>query len=284
MSLLATTPHSRVTAVPMGPLSWIAIGLASIVGATAFFWPFIAAPESAVVARSADAPWVFAAAIPLVLFVVLAQVSEGGMNAKAIAMLGVLAAVIAILRPLGAGHAGLEPIWVILILGGRAFGPGFGFALGSISLLASALLTGGVGPWLPFQMLAASWVGLGAGLLPQIRGRKEIAMLAGYGAIASLAYGLLMNLWFWPFIGDGTQIAFMPGAPLTENLVRWFAFTLATSLGFDIPRAILTTTLIFLIGHPVLVALRRAGRRAAFTAPVNLVDLTHDQASNQSRP
>ncbi len=284
MSLFTSTSASRVTAVPMGPLSWIAIGLASIVGATAFFWPFIAAPESAVVAHSTDAPWIFAAAIPLVLFVVLAQVTEGGMNAKAIAMLGVLAAVIAILRPLGAGHAGLEPIWVILILGGRAFGPGFGFALGSISLLASALLTGGVGPWLPFQMLAASWVGLGAGLLPQIRGRKEIAMLAGYGAIASLAYGLLLNLWFWPFIGEGTQIAFMPGAPITENLLRWLAFTLATSLGFDIPRAILTTTLIILIGHPVLVALRRAGRRAAFTAPVNLVELPHNQISNQPRP
>jgi energy-coupling factor transport system substrate-specific component len=280
MSLLTAASTSRITAVPMGPLSWIAIGLASIVGVAAFFWPFLAAPESAVVAHSSDAPWIFAAAIPLVLFVVLAQVTEGGMNSKAVAMLGVLAAVIAILRPLGAGHAGLEPIWVILILGGRAFGPGFGFALGSISLLASALLTGGVGPWLPFQMLAASWVGLGAGLLPQFRGRAEIAMLALYGAVASMAYGLLLNLWFWPFIGEGSQIAFVPGAPLTENLLRWFAFTLATSLGFDIPRAILTTTLIIFIGHPVLVALRRAGRRAAFTAPVH-IDRPHDTVATK---
>ncbi len=276
------TVSSRVTAVPMGKLSWIAIGLASAVGFAAFFWPFIAAPESAVVAHSTDAPWVFAAAIPLVLLVVLAQINEGGMNAKAVAMLGVLAAVIAILRPLGAGHAGLEPIWVILILGGRAFGPGFGFSLGSISLLASALLTGGVGPWLPFQMLAASWVGLGAGLLPPLRGRYEIAMLAAYGAVASFAYGLLLNLWLWPFLAESSQIAFLPGAPITDNFVRWFAFTLATSLGFDIPRAILTTTLIIVIGHPVLIALRRAGRRAAFTAPVHLVEL--EQQSKQKLP
>ena len=36
------------------------------------------------------------------------------------------------------------------------FGPALGFLLGSTALLTSALLTGGVGPWLPFQMLAAS--------------------------------------------------------------------------------------------------------------------------------
>jgi energy-coupling factor transport system substrate-specific component len=107
-------------------------------------------------------------------------------------------------------------------------------------------------------------------------------MLAAYGAVASLAYGLLLNLWLWPFLADSTQIAFLPGAPIADNLVRWFAFTVATSLGFDIPRAILTTTLIIVIGHPVLVALRRAGRRAAFTAPVHLVSL--DQHAEEGHP
>jgi len=121
---------------------------------------------------------------------------------------------------------------------------------------------------LPFQMLAAAWMGLGAGLLPQVRGRREIALLAGFGFIAAFAYGLLLNLWFWPFIADGTQIAFAPGAAITENLARWFAFTATTSLAFDLPRAVLTAGLIMLLGHPVLSALRRSARRAAFEAPV----------------
>jgi len=181
----------------MGLWSWVAVGLATVVGLLAFTWPFVADPGSTAVAHAADAPWVFALIIPLVLVVVLAQVSDGGMDAKSIAILGVLIAVIAALRPLGAGTAGLEPIWFVIVLGGRALGPGFGFALGSLSLAASALITGGVGPWLPFQMIAAAWVGLGAGLLPPMKGRAEIAMLAGYGMIASMAYGLAMNLWFW---------------------------------------------------------------------------------------
>ena len=96
----------------------------------------------------------------------LAEVAAGRLDAKALAMLGVLSALGAAARPLGAGTAGIETVFFLLVLGGRVFGPGFGFVLGSTTLFASALLTGGVGPWLPFQMLAASWVGLGAGLLP----------------------------------------------------------------------------------------------------------------------
>ena len=256
-------------AVRLGPSSTLAIALASGVGLIAFIWPLVAAPESAAVAHASDAPFVFAVVVPLLLLVVLAQVNDGGMDAKAIAMLGVLSAVIAALRPLGGGTAGLEPIWVVLILGGRALGPGFGFCLGAISLFASALLTGGVGPWLPFQMLGAAWVGMGAGLLPRATGRRELFLLAGYGALACVAYGFLLNLWFWPFTtGLPEQIAFSAGAGMTENLVAWLRFCLVTSLGYDIPRAILTVVLILVAGRPVLKALRRMSRKAAFDAPV----------------
>jgi energy-coupling factor transport system substrate-specific component len=256
-------------AVRLGTASWLAIGLASSVGILAFAWPLLAAPGSAAVAHAADAPFVFAAAVPLLLVVVLAQVNDGGMDAKSIAMLGVLSAVIAALRPLGGGTAGLEPIWVVLILGARALGPGFGFCLGAISLFASALLTGGVGPWLPFQMIAAAWVGMGAGLLPRAEGRRELLLLSGYGAVACVAYGFLLNLWFWPFTaGLPDQLAFTAGAGMTENLAAWLRFCLVTSLGYDIPRAVLTVVLILVAGRPVLVALRRMSRKAAFDAPV----------------
>ena len=61
-------------------------------------------------------------------------------------------------------------------------------------------------------------------------------------------------------------MAFAPQAPLAENLRRWLAFSLTTSLGFDIPRAVATAGALLVVGHPVLVALRRASRRAAFGA------------------
>ena len=263
---------SATRAVRLGPRSLAAIGLTSAVGIVSFTWPLLAEAGSAAVAHAGDAPWVFAAVLPLLLAVVLAQVSEGGMDAKGVALLGVLSAVVCALRPLGAGTAGLEPTWVIVVLAGRALGPGFGFSLGAVSMFASALLTGGVGPWLPFQMMGAAWVGLGAGLLPPARGRRELLLLAAYGAVATYLYGVLLNLWFWPFTaGLGTQISYVPGAPLAENLGRWLAFSVATSMGYDLPRAVLTATLVLVAGAPVLLALRRAARKAAFEAPVAFV-------------
>jgi len=270
---------AQVHAMRLGTRSRFAIALTSLIGIIAFAWPLLAAPESSVVAHAGDAPWLFAIIVPLLMLVLLAEISDGGMDAKSIALLGVMAAVIAALRPLGGGIAGLEPIWMVLILGGRALGPGFGFSLGAISLFASALLTGGVGPWLPFQMLAAAWVGLGAGLLPRVTGKRELAMLAAYGAAISLLYGLLMNLWFWPFVsGLSEQIAFVAGSPVGENLAQWLRFTLITSLGYDIPRAVLTVVLILIAGKPVLLALRRVSRKAAFEPAVTFIP----QATAQS--
>ena len=92
-------------------------------------------------------------------------------------------------------------MFFLLILAGRVFGPGFGFVLGCTSLFASALLTAGVGPWLPFQMLVSAWVGMGAGLLPRrVTGRAEIAMLVGLRHRRGVRLRLLMNLSGWPFV------------------------------------------------------------------------------------
>ncbi|MGK5548072.1 ECF transporter S component [Streptomyces sp. URMC 127] len=261
----------RTRAVRLGRRSVAALLLVSAIGVMAFGWPLLAAPTSGL-AHSADAPWLFAALLPLLLAVVVAAIADSGLDAKAIAMLGVLAAAGAALRPLGAGTAGIEPMFFLMVLSGRVLGPGFGFVLGSVSMFASALLTGGVGPWMPFQMLAMGWVAMGAGLLPgpdRLRGAREVLMLAGYGAVASLCYGTVMNLQGWPYIGSlATGVSFVPGDPLAENLARFAAYCLATSLGWDLPRAVVTVTATLALGPTVLKALRRATRRAAFDAPV----------------
>jgi energy-coupling factor transport system substrate-specific component len=236
-----------------------------------FVWPLVISPGPGVGGQSGDAPLVFLAALPVLVLVVLAEMSSGGIDAKALALLGVLSAVNAALRPLGAGTAGIETVFFLLVLAGRVFGPGFGFVLGSTSLFASALLTAGVGPWLPFQMLAASWVGLGAGLLPRrVHGKAEIAMLAAYGVLAAYVFGLLMNMSYWPYaLGSDTGLSYVAGAPVLENLHRFLVFTGITStLGWDTGRALTNLVAIVLLGPAVLVALRRASRRAAFDAPV----------------
>lgn len=281
MTLVGTArPARHVTVVPLGARSLASLLVASAVGVMAFGWPLLASPGSQVVAHAKDAPWLFALLLPLVLAVVLAQVADGGLDAKGIAMLGMLAAVTAALRPLGGGTAGFEPMWIVLVLGGRVLGPGFGFSLGAIGMFASALITGGAGPWLPFQMMAAAWVGLGAGLLPRRpRGRAELALLAAYAFLACLLYGFVLNLWFWPFLttdsGLSAGLVFAPGAPVAENLASWLRFCLATSLGYDLPRAALTLVLVVVVARPVLLALRRATRRAAFDVPVSFSDSPH---------
>jgi energy-coupling factor transport system substrate-specific component len=262
------TPVGRVSAIALRPRSVAALALVSLAGLAAFCWPLLVDPGTGL-AHGSDAPLLFGALLVLLLAVVLAEVAEGGLDVKAVAMLGVLSAVGAALRPLGAGTAGLETVFFLLVLAGRVFGAGFGFVLGATTLAASALVTGGVGPWLPFQMLGAAWVGLGAGLLPAARGRAELAMLAAYGALSGLAYGLLLNLSFWPFsVGTETQLSFVAGAPLLDNLHRFVIFTFATSLGWDLGRAVTNVVLILLAGRAVLGTLRRAARRAAFAAPV----------------
>ena len=254
----------RASAIGFDPRSAITLALASLAGALAFGWPLLRVPAQGI-GHGSDAPLIFVILLPILVVVVLAEIAGGGIDSKALAMLGVLSAIGAALRPLGAGTAGIETTFFLLILAGRVFGPGFGFVLGSTTLFASALITGGVGPWLPFQMLAASWVGLGAGLLPPMRGRWEILLLVAYAAIAAMAFGLLMNLWFWPFVlGEDTAISYLPGASIGENLHRLLLYSLATSMGWDVMRATTNVVLVVLVGPAVLAVLRRTARRAAF--------------------
>ena len=259
----------------VGRRSALVLTLASLAGLMMFAWPLLLDPAPG--AEQVSPPFLFLALLPVVVVVVLAELTEGGLDAKALAMLGVLTAVNAALRTLGAGLAGVELVFFLLVLAGRVFGPGFGFVLGCTSLFASALLTSGVGPWLPFQMLCSAWIGLGAGLLPQklfgrtVRGRLEIAVLVGYGIVAAYAFGLLMNLASWPFVlgidlpGHEGSLAFVPGEPVWENLHRFGIYTLLTSTGgWDTGRAITNTLAIVLLGPAILATLRRAARRASY--------------------
>jgi energy-coupling factor transport system substrate-specific component len=241
-----------------------------LVGLAAFGWPLLIHAHANVnLAHSADAPWLFVALLPLLLAVVLGEMAEGSLDAKAIALLGILAACGAALRVPSPGVAGFEPVFFLLIPSGRVLGRGFGFVLGAVTIAASALITGGIGPWLPFQMFGAAWMGFGAGCLPPARGRTELGLLAGYTAIACIAYGTLLNMWFWPFgAGTATSFSFVPGAGFLHNLHSFVFFDLTTSLGFDLTRAVTNAVLVLVLGRPVLAALRRASRRAAFDAEV----------------
>lgn len=264
---------TRVDAVPLGRRSALVLALASLAGLMMLVWPLLLrVPEGTRV----DPPFLFLALLPILVAVVLAEVSEGGLDARVLAVLGVLSAVNALARAISPGIAGVELVFFLLVLGGRVFGPGFGFVLGCTSLFASALVTAGVGPWLPYQMLVAAWVGMLAGLLPRRpRGRSEIAMLVVYGIVAAYLFGALMNLSGWPFIlgvavpGHEGDLSYVAGAPVVENLQRFAVYTLLTSTGgWDTLRAVTNSVAIVLLGPSILAVLRRAARRATVTGSV----------------
>ena len=272
-----------VRPIPIGKRSALLLAFVTLAGLAMFVWPLWIPAEPEAGQRTSDAPFIFVGILPFLVLLVLAQLSEGGIDSKALAMLGVLSALNAALRPLGAGINGIETVFFLLILAGRVFGPAFGFVLGCTSLFASALLTAGVGAWLPFQMLSSALIGMGAGFLPhrlfgrQIRGAGEIGLLVGYGVTAAYGFGLLMNLWFWPFLtgasmGDDAVLAYIPGGPIGENLHRFLVFSLFTStLSWDTGRAITNAVAILVLGPAVLAVLRRAVRRANFAPAVTFL-------------
>ncbi|WP_233204320.1 ECF transporter S component [Cryobacterium sp. Y62] len=244
--------------------SWI-LGGGSVLAAAAFAWPFFvgAVPADAQVA----VPIIAFALIPALLVALALTLDREMYMAKTVALLGVLSAVGAAVRIAGAGVGGVEAVFVLLILAGRVFGARFGFLLGLLTIAVSSVLWGGFGPWTPFQMFACGWVGAGAGLLPRwhasgsqrCRIRSEIALLAAYGVVASYLFGLLMNLWFWPFaVGSGTDISYEAAADPGQNLASFALYSLITStLTWDTVRAVTTVVGVALVGPAVLAALRR---------------------------
>lgn len=267
-----STREPRVDAVPLSRRSAAVLGLASLAGLMMLLWPLLLeVPDG----ERVDPPFLFLALLPVVVAVVLAEVTEGGLDARVLALLGVLSAVVALTRAISPGLSGVELVFFLLILGGRVMGPGFGFALGCTALFASALMTAGVGPWLPYQMLVSAWVGMGAGLLPRASGRAEIALLAAYAVVSAYLFGLFMNLSGWPFLlgvavpGHEGELSYVPGAPLLENLHRFLVYTLLTSTGgWDSMRAISNAIAIVVLGPAVLAVLRRAARRATVVGTV----------------
>jgi energy-coupling factor transport system substrate-specific component len=115
---------------------------------------------------------------------------------------------------------GFTPVFLLIGLVGYSFGPRLGFLMGALTMLVSGPLTaGGLGPWTPYQMVAAGWLGLGAAGLP--KGRFGFASLAVYLTAWGWIYGALTNLYFWPYTLLAPDIGWTPGLGVANTLARW---------------------------------------------------------------
>ena len=259
-------------------LSGAILALASALGLGAFLYPFFlsSVPNTGMMAHASDAPLLFVLLLVLCLGAVFASMTGQQLTSKMVALLGILTAVAAVLRAVP-GPGGFSAIFLMPILAGYCYGPTFGFLLGAISLLASALIGGSVGPWMPYQMFTTGWVGLLSGWLPEFprHRRVEAVMLAVWGGVLGFIFGAIMNIWFWPFLAGGSQggQGWQPGMSILATLRNYLTFYVATSLWWDLGRAGGNALLLLLFGQPILRVLRRFRTRFRFDVdPVVIVD------------
>jgi energy-coupling factor transport system substrate-specific component len=232
--------------------------IASVVGAGSFLYPFVFPPPATTSTGAqaiSAAPVMFLVLLPVLLILIFGGLLRQG-GSKEIALLGALAAINVTLRfvPLPLGGSA---IFFLLILAGCTWGASFGFALGSLTILISAFWAGGLGPWVPFEMVATGWVGMSGALFqPWARGgarRGFIIFLAVISLIWGYLYGGIMNLWFWPYLGHAGRGA--------EAIKQYGVFYLATSAVWDTGRAAVNFLLVLFLGGPILKVFERFKKR-----------------------
>jgi len=239
--------------------SWLLVASASALGALAFAQPLLG---DGVAYGGRSGPLLLGATVALGLAVAVPE-AGGRLGARAVALLAAIVAAASALRfveVLLPGPGGFTPIFAPLILVGWAWGPRLGFLAGTLTMAVSAVATGGVGPWLPYQAIVAGWIGLTAGLLPGARGgrrppRGAVAGLAAFGALWGIGYGALLSSWDWFALEAGRG-----GGGADTALHRYAAFYLATSLGWDVFGALGNAALIGVAGAPALAVLARFRR------------------------
>lgn len=247
--------------------------LAALIGVLALTLPFLQAAQAERAAGDAilgagETPLLATLLVSLCLAVLLVELQGQAAGAKTVAALGILVATTSTLRFIEVGipgPAGFSPIFVPIILGGYVFGARFGFLLGALTMLVSAIITAGVGPWLPYQMFTAGWVGLTAGWLPHPRrSGAEMGMLLAFGFLWGYLYGGIMNLYTWPYLVGNAQTTWAPGAGIGDAARRYAAYYVTTSLVWDSAAAVGNVVLMFALGAPAVRALTRFRSRFYF--------------------
>lgn len=192
------------------------------------------------------------------------EVSQHRMNGATIATLGVIGAMNALLRLFDL-PGGANAMFFLTVLAAAAFGARFGMLLGLTAMAASGVITAGIGPWLPYQMLALAAMGAAAGALGQLLRnrniRTQVVALAAFGWCWAFIFGATMNLWFWPLVRDGGRLSYQAGMGYSATLHRYWSYYFATSFAWDAAGAITNAVFILILGVPLLRSLRRVAYR-----------------------
>ena len=249
----------------------MSVALVSLAGGLLFVWPFLG------LGLPPDTP-ALAVALAAVASLAIMEVGARRLNSGRLALLAALAAIDAALRlALVNGIGGFSPIFFLVLVAGYEFGASYGFLVGSFSLLVSALVTGGIGPWLPYEMFAVGWVGASSGavgsIVRRVRQPREtwlptsfdLGALVVVAVVTGFAYGALTDIWGWVAFYRGVEnIGWMPGLSAGDTLAQFGRYYAVTSLGWDAFRAFGDAVAVLVLGSPVLMALARLRARLGY--------------------
>jgi energy-coupling factor transport system substrate-specific component len=256
------------------------LAVVSLAGLVLFAWPFLG------LGLPAEVP-ALAITLGAVASLALMELGARRLDSGRLALLAALAAIDAALRlALVAGIGGFSPIFFLVLVAGYEFGASYGFLVGCFSLLVSALITGGIGPWLPYETFAVGWMGASSGLAGSavrlIRTRRsnpaggrtvvswlpdrlDLAALVAVALVTGFAYGALTDIWGWVAFYRGVEnIGWIPGLSPGETLAQFGRYYVVTSVGWDAFRAFGDSIAVLALGTPVLMALARLRARLGF--------------------
>jgi energy-coupling factor transport system substrate-specific component len=242
----------------------------SVCGLALFAWPFLG------LGLPADTP-ALAVCLGAVAALIAVEAGARRLDARRLALLATIAAVDAALRlVVTVGIAGFSPVFFLVLCAGYVLGPRFGFLAGAMSLLVSALVTGGVGPWVPYEMFGVGWTGLAAGAIGLALRRDgpprrvDLVVLGATGAVLGWVYGALLDVWDWSSFRGDPGLGWAPGMAPGTALGHFWSYYLTTSLAWDSFRAAGNALAVALLGAPILLCLWRFDRR--FTVTIRPAD------------
>ncbi len=257
MNRILTDWRSRVALFVLGLLGTAWLGWP--------IWSSFTAPDRD--ALEAESPFLLAAVLGLLGVLATSIWLDAGRRAGVFGPILLVAAADVVFRlVLSPGGAGIEPVYALPLLAGAALGAPAGFLTGAIAALSSSVALGLVDTPLVGQILVWGLWGAVGGLL---RGLRPIAAWL-IAAVVSLPLGLItglaLNITGWTGEREAVTGGFLPGLPPLDAMSRLIDYTLATSLAFDLTRAVVNAVIVLVIGLPVLRALRHlSGTRIAST-------------------
>ena len=145
--------------------------------------------------------WITIACVILALLLFYASFDKKIVGTRRMVIIAVMTALSVIGRAVFAMIPAFKPITAIVIITAIWIGPESGFLVGSLSAVISNFQFG-QGPWTPFQMFSWGMIGLIAGYLSKPLRKSRVA-LAVYGALAGVAYSMIMDVWTVLWYGEG---------------------------------------------------------------------------------